>query len=1635
MADGATTDDTDLTVKVSLTGTNAVAGDTIQLYNGTGTGSQLGATYTLTASDITNGFANVQTGTLSNGSSYAITARVTDKAGNQSGASASSTAIVDQTAPNSPSITSVTDDVGTVKGAVADGATTDDTDLTVKVSLANTGVAAGDTIRLYNGAGTGTQLGATYTLTASDITNGFANVQTGSLTNGLTYAITARVTDKAGNQSGASASSSAIIDQTAPNNPTITSVTDDVGSVKGAVADGATTDDTDLTVKVSLTGTNAVAGDTIQLYNGTGTGSQLGATYTLTASDITNGFANVQTGTLSNGSSYAITARVTDKAGNQSGASASSTAIVDQTAPNNPLITSVTDDVGTVKGVVADGSTTDDTDLTVKVSLASTNAVAGDTIRLYNGTGTGTQLGATYTLTASDITNGFANVQTGSLTNGSTYAITARVTDKAGNQSGASASSTATIDTTKPNAPSIASVKDDVGSLKGAVANNATTDDTDLTVRVSLTNTNAVAGDTLQLFNGTGTNTQLGVTYTLSAADIANGYAEVQTGTLINGTSYTITARIADKAGNLSDASASSTATIDTTKPDRPASLQLANDSGVNGDGVTNAANVTLNAELNSTVTVKYFNATTNKTVTLTPTQVTSANPLMIAPSLQNLIDLGDGEITVTAVATDAAGNASDASTISFTLDRTAPTLGFASSVASLKAGETATITFTASEPVYGLTVDDFTATNGTLSELTQSATNPRVYTATFTPTTRFAGTGTVAFKTGAVFGDLAGNNGSVTNSSISMSLDTTAASISSIALTSQTGAQNNFLNAGDTVTATVTFTEAVNVSGGTPQLGFKIGNVTKYADYKAGTGTTQLTFTYTIAAGHTDIDGISFEGNVLSLNGAAIKTASSGNDVVRTHAAVADNATYKVDTTKPDAPVISLGTGVDNGATSAEATAAGGVVTLTAELGASVDVTFTNGAKSVTKRVTGNGATPVAAVLTSADISNLGDGAITVSALATDAAGNISDPASVKSFTLDTSKPSAPGLVLGQGVDDGATTSEATQDTGVVKVTAETGSDVTVTFTNGIKTITKNVRGGTGSVPVVLTAEDAAYLGDGTISVSAKAKDSAGNESDAGSTSFKLDTNAPKVTITSNTSALKIGETATLTFEATEEVVDLTVEDFRVTGGVLSNFVRSSSNPKIYTATFTPDAGFEGQGGVSLSGAFKDAAGNAGSLNPFAGMAIDTKAPAVALVSYDDNVDPQAGNFALSTPTNDSTPTFKGTGDTGATVELFRREGSNLVSLGTTTIVDGKWAVTPGALAEGSYKIVARVTDSSGNTFDAPDTTLTIDKGTTGGLEGFDDGTGTPGVPVPFATPAQSTDVKFIGQAEKGARVDIYRRDGNTIVLIGTGTADPTTGKYSVKNSVLLEEGDSTIFVRITDAAGNSLDTADAKLTISLPRAPSAEPVVVVQPTKPVLVPTEAPKLATSLASGVALVFGAPLGSVYDAKTVNSVVVTQDGQAVPRDVTGSTPGAAPSIQQVPAVEYSSYLRPAFVEVGILVRDKGAGFVQARSDLPQVESVKVTSRPEVAPFIEDTQNGRILVRRDGPAEVRMEVEIRLPDGTVIRQQILVDTKSGQFTVSSREGAWNVPKSLDQQLAAVLWGDVTELAELFAEELG
>ena len=145
-------------------------------------------------------------------------------------------------------------------------------------------------------------------------------------------------------------------------------------------------------------------------------------------------------------------------------------------------------------------------------------------------------------------------------------------------------------------------------------------------------------------------------------------------------------------------------------------------------------------------------------------------------------------------------------------------------------------------------------------------------------------------------------------------------------------------------------------------------------------------------------------------------------------------------------------------------------MVTVTGELGDSISVTFTNGIHTVTKTVTGTGSAQ-AVMLTASDLTTLTDGTISVSATQTDAAGNRADGGGGH-HQLCARYRGAGGADAGTGHGrcqrgDGGGGDAAG---GVVTVTGELGDSISVTFTNGIHTVTKTVTGTGGAQAVTLT-------------------------------------------------------------------------------------------------------------------------------------------------------------------------------------------------------------------------------------------------------------------------------------------------------------------------------------------------------------------------------------------------------------------------------------------------------------------------------------------------------------------------------------------------------------------------------------
>lgn len=96
--------------------------------------------------------------------------------------------------PGTVAISTIKDSDGTTvaeAGSVAAGKTP----LVVRVSLTNSGLVAGDTVRIYSGTGTGSPSGSAHTLNGTDITNGYCDVSTAALTAGA-KSFTARGTNQ-----------------------------------------------------------------------------------------------------------------------------------------------------------------------------------------------------------------------------------------------------------------------------------------------------------------------------------------------------------------------------------------------------------------------------------------------------------------------------------------------------------------------------------------------------------------------------------------------------------------------------------------------------------------------------------------------------------------------------------------------------------------------------------------------------------------------------------------------------------------------------------------------------------------------------------------------------------------------------------------------------------------------------------------------------------------------------------------------------------------------------------------------------------------------------------------------------------------------------------------------------------------------------------------------------------------------------------------------------------------------------------------------------------------------------------------------------------------------------------------------
>ena len=364
----------------------------------------------------------------------------------------------------------------------------------------------------------------------------------------------------------------------------------------------------------------------------------------------------------------------------------------------------------------------------------------------------------------------------------------------------------------------------------------------------------------------------------------------------LSATSHTVQVRAKSPGGNIDPTPASYTWTIDVTPPAVSSVTVPANGYYKAGNMLNFVVNFSENVTVTGTPSLDIIVGINIKSATYVSS---TGNAVTFSYTVQ-AGDMDTDGITVGSFIRLNAGTIKDAAAndAALTLNNIGSTAGVfvntaipsvaltSTAVSPLNTAFTVTATF--SEAVTGLTAADFTAANGTVSNL--QTTNNITYTVLITPTAD--GTVTVTLPANTVVN--IGNNGNTASNTLSYTYDHTAPVVASVGVPA-----NGYYKAGDVLTFTVNYAEnvLVNTTGGTPSLAVTIGSATRQAAYTGGTGSTALTFSYTVVTGDLDVDGIT--AGALSVNSGTIKDAA-GNDASLTLNSVGNTTGVLVDAAAP---------------------------------------------------------------------------------------------------------------------------------------------------------------------------------------------------------------------------------------------------------------------------------------------------------------------------------------------------------------------------------------------------------------------------------------------------------------------------------------------------------------------------------------------------------------------------------------------------------------------------------------------------------------------------------------------------------------------------------------------------------------
>ncbi|WP_130473023.1 DUF4347 domain-containing protein [Candidatus Magnetaquicoccus inordinatus] len=702
---------------------------------------------------------------------------------------------------------------------------------------------------------------------------------------------------------------------------------------------------------------------------------------------------------------------------------------------------------------------------------------------------------------------------------------------------------------------------------------------------------------------------------------------------------------------------------------------------------------------------------------------------------------VNDGTYNVYAQISSATGSltSSPSTPLSITLDHSAPTVSSVTSTSSngtYYTGQSINITVNFSEAVTVTGTPQLTletgSTDRSINYVSGSGTTALVFNYTVqsgdsSSDLDYSSTTALALNGGTIK-DAVGNNATLTlatpgqANSLGANINFIILQAPAVSAVSASTADGSY-NAGDTVNATVTFSEAITVTG-TPYLTLETGTTDRNATYASGSGTTTLTFAYTVQAGDntSDLDYVSTSS--LNANGGTLQNGSAVAAVLTlptpgAASSLGHNKAIIIDTTAPTLSSVSAssangsykaGDTVNVTVTFSEAVtvdSSGGTPYITLETGSTDrNATYASGSGSTTLVFsytvqTGDSSSDLDYTSTSALALNSGtikDGAGNDATLTLASPGAANSLGSNKAIVIDTTAPTVSTVSAstsngsykaGDTVNVTVTFSEAVTVVttgGTPYITLETGStDRNATYASGSGSntlvFTYTVQAGDSSSDLDYTATTSLALNGGTI------KDTAGNDATltlaavaaanslGDNKAIVIDTTAPSVSAVSASSAdgsYKAGDViaVTVTFAEAVTVVTtggtpyLTLE----TGSTDRNATYASgSGSNTLTFNYTVQAGdsssdldYTATNSLALNGGtIKDSAGNNATLTLAAVAAANSLGHSKAIV-----IDTTAPSVSSVTST-----TANGTYYAGQSINVTVNFSEAVTVSGTPTI------------------------------------------------------------------------------------------------------------------------------------------------------------------------------------------------------------------------------------------------------------------------------------------------------------------------------------------------------------------------------